>query len=182
MYELKNPSEGRPTVRWLWEMPLRGLHTHRESLESVTLICSKESILQAHWFGKILTERYLQSTFPKLRQENIRILAQGGKSVELIPCEECTTHSEKLVDFAWDFENYQELFDGMSKMLDNLIGENKREQDIMIDVTGGQKTNSGVEAIITVNRRAKFQYVQTGGENSVVYFDLVTPKAFSNSN
>jgi len=45
---------------------------------------------------------------------------------------------------------------------------------VILDVTGGQKPNSVVVALLTVNRRAKFQYVQTAGRHAVIADDLVT--------
>jgi len=40
----------KPPLYWSWEMPLRGFRHHFGVLQSMTIICSKQSIEQVHWF------------------------------------------------------------------------------------------------------------------------------------
>lgn len=47
------------------------------------------------------------------------------------------------------------------------------DKDIVIDITGGQKPNSVVGAVVTFNRRIKAQYVQTEGDNAIIQYDVV---------
>lgn len=49
MEEMK---QRKPPVKWSWEMPIRGIRHHldRNTLQTVTLICSAESLSQAHLF------------------------------------------------------------------------------------------------------------------------------------
>jgi hypothetical protein len=42
--------DNKQPLYWSWEMPLRGLNHHFGVLQSVTIICSKQSIEQVHWF------------------------------------------------------------------------------------------------------------------------------------
>ena len=157
----------KPPPPWQWEMPLRGLYHHRAVLQSVTLVCSKESLEQAPWFVRLLTDRF-QREFPRLTPDGIRLLAHGGRRVPLPapPAAAPGTH--------WDFENYEELYLGLTQLMDAQVRERVPEAEVMIDVTGGQKPNSIVGALLTVNRGTKFQYVQTNTPYEVVVYDLFT--------
>ncbi|MFA7241727.1 MAG: hypothetical protein WC091_16570 [Sulfuricellaceae bacterium] len=73
-----------------------------------------------------------------------------------------------------DFENIEK----MTALFDQLILHAKRdgyrESDIIMDVTGGQKTASIAAAMATLERKdLEFQYVQTGAEHEVLSFDMV---------
>jgi hypothetical protein len=164
-----DPKSGQ--VRWLWEMPLRGLKQHREKLTTVTLICSMESLKQVHWFAKILTTTYAVD-FPLLSPDKVRVLARSGPNVHFHanPSREACDPA----NMAWDFEDYEELYDALLKMMTIFNNSGVRESEVMIDVTGGQKPNSVVGALLTVNRRAKFQYVQTNDPYDVIAYDLMT--------
>lgn len=167
-----NPGESE--VRWLWEMPLRGLHQHAAVLRGVTLVCSKESLSQAHWFAQLLTGTY-EAAFPKLRLAAVRLLVREGKTVRLDTCPaDGKGCGDNPAERAWDFEEFDELFRALEKMAELFESEGVRERDIMIDVTGGQKPNSIVGAMLTVNRRIKFQYVQTNTPYEVIAYDLMT--------
>ena len=49
-WKLKNSSSGK---KWNWEMPLRAISHHINTLEKVILVCSEKSIEQAHEFLNI---------------------------------------------------------------------------------------------------------------------------------
>jgi hypothetical protein len=163
---------GEAEIRWAWEMPLRGLQQHRPALQTVTLVCSEQSLPQAHLFARVIS-RY-KNEFHKLSQDGIRLLVRSGTSVALIPCpvEAAPAGDPKIL--AWNFEDYDELFKGLVLMMDRLAQEGHRETDMIVDVTSGQKPNSIVGALLTVNRRAKFQYVQTNDPCKVISYDLMT--------
>ncbi|OWK41132.1 hypothetical protein [Fimbriiglobus ruber] len=174
----KNPKDlrhGEAAVRWPWEMSLRGLFQHRGALRSVTLVCSRESLVQAHWFARLLTDRYAAAFPHLLNPDHVRLLVRAGRSVALSACpttgEGCAGDPAVM---AWDFEDYDELYGGLVAMMDQFAREGTRDTDVMVDVTGGQKPNSVVGALLTVNRRAKFQYVQTNTPNEVIAYDLMT--------
>lgn len=163
----------KPGVRWAWEMPLRGLAHHRFALEGVTLFCSRESLPQAHLFAALLRGRY-KDAFPRLMPDKVRLLVGRNGRPELIACPDAPVAADANPTHAWDFEEYEELYRGLSGMLDRLGEERVTEKQVVVDVTGGQKPNSIVGALLTVNRGAIFQYVQTGGEHKVIAYDLVT--------
>ena len=163
---------GEVVIRWSWEMPLRGLWQHRDVLRFVTLVCSKESLPQAQWFAQLI-ERY-KKAFTELIPGGVRLLVRCGSSIELKPCTPAAARHGDPATQGWNFEEYDELFNGLVAMIDQLTREGQREADVIIDVTGGQKPNSIVGALLTVNRRAKFQYVQTNTPCEVISYDLMT--------
>jgi len=165
--DLEEMVRRKPAIRWPREMPLRGLYHHREALTSVTLICSKESLPQAGWFVALLG-RYA-AAFPRLTSDACRLLLHSGVRVPV--------SAAPPADASWDFEDYQQLFDGLNRMMGRFARAGVREPDVMLDVTGGQKTNTVVGAILTVNRRSKFQYVQTNPPHAVIAYDLVADTA-----
>jgi len=141
----------KPPSRWTWEMPLRGIRHHIGKLKSVTIICSKESIAQATGFVQIC------KGYDSLKDVNLFILAKD-------PIELITPPSEALYPArGWDFENFDELSDAIWTLLQRLMKKTYgfKEQEIMIDFTGGQKVTSVVAASMTFNRKIKGQYVQT---------------------
>jgi hypothetical protein len=57
--------------------------------------------------------------------------------------------------------------------LEKLIQAGFNEQDIVIDITGGQKTTSIAGAVVTFNSQVTFQYVQTDDPYDVLIYDVV---------
>ncbi|MDR4497190.1 MAG: hypothetical protein MRK02_04590 [Candidatus Scalindua sp.] len=47
------------------------------------------------------------------------------------------------------------------------------ENEIMVDITGGQKPTSIVGISVTFNRKIKAQYVQTGDPYDVLSYDVI---------
>jgi len=60
---LETLKQGAPPIRWIWEMPLRAISYHIGKLETVTIICSKDSISQVNFFLTICKQIY----WPKRR-------------------------------------------------------------------------------------------------------------------
>jgi hypothetical protein len=173
MIRLKN-LEPKEAVRWPWEMPLRGLYQHHKVLRSVTLVCSPESYQQAHLFAQLLVATY-RDEFPELNPELIRLLTRSHGASQLGVCptdaKGCQGDPKST---AWDFEEFDDLFDALDSLLKEYKAANIDEKDIIIDITSGQKPNSIVGALVTVNRRTKFQYVQTGEPYEAMQYDLMT--------
>jgi hypothetical protein len=57
---------------------LSGLAKHQTVLRSVTLICSPQSLLQAHWFAAIVTDIY-RGEFPILNQTSVQIILKNKR-------------------------------------------------------------------------------------------------------
>ena len=72
-----------------------------------------------------------------------------------------------LTDGAPDFENLEETRNALLKVIDDCPYE---EKDIVIDITGGQKTASVAAALVTLDRRdLVFQYVGTGDRSDTIF-------------
>lgn len=78
------------------------------------------------------------------------------------------------MQIGWDLEEFDTLYLGLEQKLDTFAKEGTKESEIVIDVTGGQKPNTVVAALVTVNRRAKFQYVRTSDTSKIIAYDLVS--------
>ena len=158
MLRLKNAS---PPIRWKWEMPLRALRHHIGILESATIVCSKESMTQSHWFLSIC------SRYDKLKEIQFYLLVKDP------PHWIASTVKPKKEYNAWYFESFDELSEAMWLLLKQLRRVGIAEKEIMIDFTGGQKVTSVVAAAITFNRKLKAQYVQTEGDCNVLSYDVL---------
>jgi len=149
---------------WSWEMPLRAIEYHSEVLRSITFVCSNKSIKQLHLFFDIC-----------------RNYKQLNNTTYYTQIKDSNTLMQLSVDTA--FNNLQGLdfedFDQLSRALWIIRSEFKskkmgyQEQDIMIDITGGQKPTSVIGASITFNLKIKAQYVQTNDPWQVVSYDVL---------
>ena len=70
--------ESDPPLGWSWEMPLRSIRHHLGTLETVTLICSKESISQAHLFLNICNR------YDQIKNITFHMLVQKDNLIELV--------------------------------------------------------------------------------------------------
>jgi hypothetical protein len=174
---------GKTPVRWTWEMPLRGIRHHVGDLKTVTLICSEEpipeqahlcsegSISQAHLFLNICRK------YNQLKGITFYLLAEKDGMTELIclPTEEIKEPLKGLSGYNF------ETFDILSLAMWTLLREFKRmgysDDEIMIDITGGQKPTSVVGASVTINRKIKAQYVQTNYPWGVISYDFILVSA-----
>lgn len=139
-----------------WQQTLRAAAHHGETLEELILIGSKgekgsgsQLPLAAEFFRHFLPETKV------IYGEN-----SGGT----------------ILPWTADFENMRELVSLINQVHKFLIANHYRDEDLVIDVTGGQKTASIAAAMVTLNRQnLLFQYVGTGEHIDRVYgFDVKT--------
>jgi len=131
------------SIRWNWQQLLRGIEPHHEYLKYVYLIGSKESF--KFFYGV----------------ENI--IKQYCKQIKKI------IKTEKPVNF----EDLIELTKIINKGIQQFKELDMDEEDIIIDVTGGQKTTSIAGAVITLNSQVSFQYVQTNEPYKIMAYDVM---------
>ena len=137
------------TIRWNWQQLLRGILPHKDTLEYVYLVGSQQSGTMEGSHGYIdfasgLIRRYCPSTVV-LKEEN-----------------------------PVNFEDLKELSRAILKALKDFKNQyGKDEDDIIIDVTSGQKTTSIAGAVVTLNSQITFQYVQTNEPHKVIAYDVV---------
>lgn len=73
-----------------------------------------------------------------------------------------------------EFEDLHAMEDAFAQCIRVIMRKPYTEDDIILDVTGGQKTASIAAALATLSRhKLEFQYVRTGGDNSVLAFNVV---------
>lgn len=160
----KLPQESR--ITWSWEMPLRALWHHRKAdvLETATIVCSEESITQVNDFLSICRN------YKKLQGVNYYLLLKEKRKTEWRPAGDETVSEEN----GWDFESFDELSEALWVFLKKAVNKKQyRENDIIIDFTGGKKVTSVVAAMLSFNRKIKAQYVRTDGNNEVVSYDVI---------
>ncbi len=78
-----------------------------------------------------------------------------------------------------DFEDLAALMEAIQSLLHQEKQQNVPEREIIIDVTGGQKTASIAAALVTLHSKLTFQYVQTYPPYQVIAYDVVTESYFS---
>ncbi len=147
---------------WPWEMPLRAIRHHLGRLSTVTVICSSQSIQQAHWFGQVVAR------YPTVQGVPVRVFSHEADRPAMVECPK-TPPSRG----GWDFERFDDLSRAMLHLLREFKKQQVRDDQIMIDFTGGQKVTSVVAASVTFNRKIKAQYVQTNPPHEVISYDIL---------
>jgi hypothetical protein len=134
-------------LHWSWQQTLRGIKPHFKELKAVYLIGSQDS------------EEY-PGSFPKLQY--------AGKLIHLyLPKVEIVHHVQPV-----DFENFNEMKKALHSGISALKQRGFREEDMIIDVTSGQKTTSIAGAAVTLYSKVTFQYVQTSKPHKVIKYDV----------
>jgi hypothetical protein len=151
-------------IRWSWEMPLRAIRHHLGTLETVTLICSKESLLQAPLFLNICMG------YPQLKIVKFYLLVKQARRTKLVPI----SHSSTISPYeGFDYESVDELSRALWVLLVEFKERKYLEHESIIDITGGQKITSVIAATMTFNREMKAQYVQTNFPWDVLSYDII---------
>lgn len=130
---------------WNWQQLLRGLMPHQSALKYAYLIGSS---------GENSSYKYINEAETIIRQyiENVTVLKA----------------KEPVV-----FEDLEKLLEIISNAIRKLKEEHgMEEKDIIIDVTGGQKTTSIAGAVVTFNSNVTFQYVQTNKPYKIMAYDV----------
>ncbi len=168
--------ENQHRVRWRWEMPLRGIayqvgQQDSSTLSTVTLVCSKESLPQAHLFAEVMRE-FLCKTAPAPKLQVL--LRDGSGGVRIEPLDAGATPKYDA-ESSWDFEDFNGLIEGLYGLIAAMGEQGIAENQIIIDVTGGQKTTSIAGASITINREVVIQYIQTNNKHEPRGYDVIHP-------
>lgn len=80
--------------------------------------------------------------------------------------------SLKIIEFkpgGIEFEDIKEVFNSIEKLYKEAKSNGFKEKDIIVDITGGQKTNSIAAAIATLSIGRKFQYISTRDKKVLSY-------------
>lgn len=166
---LKEKIDSSSSIRWAWEMPLRAIAYHAVALQTVTLICSKESLQQVHWFTRLLQEKY-QKVSDKF---HVQLLLRKEAKASVSEARKEPIDPHQCDEWGWDFEDFDDLSNGMIDLLHHFHEKGIRENQIVVDFTGGKKVTSVIGASVTFNREVSSQYVQTDTPHRVIGYDLV---------
>ena len=161
---MKTLKEEDSFKKWQWEMPLRAIRHHIGTLQQVVLVCSEESMQQAHWFYNI-AQRY-----PVFQDVKFMILLNVPSGPAQL--DHYTGQKKELKD-GWKFEEFNSQARAMRNLFDYFQNQGISEKQVMIDFTGGQKVTSVVALAITFNRDASAQYVQTNEPWNVIGYDVL---------
>jgi CRISPR-associated protein (Cas_Cas02710) len=115
-----------------WEMPLKAIEFHKSRIETLYLFTSSGS--------KGTTAD--SDLFVRL----VKVLYPGISAAE-------------LVSGGLDFENLKEIFHAVEDLYSDAIASGYKEKDVLVDITGGKKTNSIAASIATLAAGRKFQYI-----------------------
>lgn len=130
-------------LEWNWQQILRALYPHRDSLVEVHLIGSPDK------------DNKPGTGSQAFAQDAERLIKTYRPKVEVI------TQPQAV-----DFEDFNAVVSVIGDTLEELK-KKYSEDDIIIDITGGQKTASIAAATVTLNSQMHFQYVKTVPYGSV---------------
>lgn len=134
---------------------------------------------------KANTQQLLRAVRPHLKNNTLRkvyLIGSTGEngSYQMLKDVECLLHHynpELNVPYKDKSGICFDDVDALRNRYEILVQEAKKrypEDDIILDVTGGQKTASIAAAMTTFRyRKLKFQYVDTGGNNTVKAYNIV---------
>ena len=137
---------GEPLPQWSWQQTLRAAHHHREKLKCLVLIGSEGGSGTKEQLD--LAQQFFDHYFPG------KVSIQGKSEHHGLP-----------YDSHWqaDFEKLDDLRRLLQRVLKRLHRDNYKDEDIVIDCTGGQKIASIACVLVTLDRpKLMFQYVGTG--------------------
>ncbi len=141
IYRNINTLEDFKNKKLSWEMPLRAIKEHEETVERVIIIPSRESDTQFDAFKELISN---------ILKDKINLKIQKHNPV--------------------DFENIEQIHETIENIYKKLKNEGYRERDIVVDITGGQKPVSIAGAASTVIYPDRyFQYVSTKTKEVKVY-------------
>jgi hypothetical protein len=130
---LEEAKNMNPPLRWNWQQLLRALSPHAKSLKVIYILGSPEPNGSYKWLkeAKDIINSYIINANIEIYENPI------------------------------EFEDFENLLESINDCIENLRKKGIKDKDILIDITGGQKTASVVGAIATLGARVTFQYVET---------------------
>lgn len=125
-----------------WEIPLIVIRHHAPTLEYLYVITSEGDRGTTHQME--LFTKTVNALFPKVK---IIELVKGGV----------------------DFEDVRAVFQAVEKFYTEVSAKGIKQEDALVDITGGQKTASIAGAIATLATGRRFQYVSTVSKKILAY-------------
>lgn len=140
--DIKKLNELDEFDRWNWQQVMRAVNRHKSELKTVVLIGSKDN--------KNMRGETRKGSW-HFRDDAERLIGHYLVDVEIRKVE------EKI-----DFQDFKAMSSCLKKQIDWLKKQGYSDDDIIIDVTGGQVTTSIAGAAVTMRSQGlTFQYVTT---------------------
>ena len=117
-----------------WEMPLKAIEYHQGQLEALYVFTSKGNPGSSETMA--LFETIVNALYPDLKIREVDV-------------------------HGIEFEDVEAVFNQVESFYDMAKKDGFPEQEILVDVTGGQKPNSIAASIATLITGRKFQYIST---------------------
>ncbi len=157
-----------PSCTWPWEVLFRMVHYHRDALQRVVLVCSRQTIADAPLFGQLFSRFVGQGSWPERPQLEVLIPRRGSFAT-------VGTDYAFRADDGFDFhDDFAQISLGIQHVISGLEHDGYRKSDIAIDFTGGTKVTSIVAAGLTFNNSIQAQHVRyREGDLQVVGYDMV---------
>ena len=125
-----------------YRMPLKAIDYHKKELEKIIIVCSEQSFGNKDKFLKCV-----QNLF-------------GKRLADIV--------NEQYIN---DFEDAKSVYEFLENIYNELKKEDFKENDIVFDVTGGQKAVSIAGAMFAIPNDRHLQYVSTS-DYTVKHYDL----------
>lgn len=125
-----------------WEIPLIVIRHHAPTLEYLYVITSEGDRGTTHQVE--LFTKTVNALFPKVK---VIELVKGGV----------------------DFEDVKAVFQAVERFYTEVSAKGIKQENALVDITGGQKTTSVAGAIATLATGRRFQYVSTESKRVLAY-------------
>lgn len=136
-----NTPEAVKEGRKNWEMPYLAVQHHKSELTNLFVITSSGEGATTNQFAQFMA--FIKKAFPDNKFEVTELTPNG-----------------------MDFENIEDVFNLIE---DFYKGQGIKEEDVLVDITGGQKTNTIAGALATLSLGRKFQYISTKDKQVYAY-------------
>lgn len=148
------PEETDPEKMRSWRMAYEAIAWHRQrgELEHVIVIPSADSGSKRDG-----TSHY----FEAFRRTMAKATGVSADCIRLAP--DCRN--------GVNFESASELVQALAKVMEELSAQGLKDQDVVIDVTGGQKPPAVIGGIIGLGEGRRIQYVSTS-DYDVIEYDI----------
>lgn len=148
--------ESLTPTQWNWQQLLRALVPHHDTLhdtlKEIRLIGSPD------WEEEREIENSPDKKTEIVKKRGSKFYAPAAKELINTYFPEVKVQTEPE---AVDFEDFNAMVNIIGDTLKELLNTYS-EEEINIDITGGQKTASIAAAAVTINSKVHFQYVRTG--------------------
>lgn len=160
-------NEKKWPANWPWEMSLHAIAHHLGVIDTLALVCSPQSLDEVDRLKKIIAAFDDTAFLPK----QTIVWCRASSKRKTYGTREALSRLN-LSPTGFELEDLDDLSGALQSLLHHLHSIGLEDEDIMLDFTGGQKTNSIVCACATFNGALRAQYMKTNDPSVAVSYDL----------